>query len=70
VKRTIVQTAFAYPLIWDKGQLEVRIDEKVFEVVFRRRYRQEEGDDVPMPNPGFMSVTGASHNVEQLYDRW
>jgi hypothetical protein len=36
-----VITAFPYPLIWDEGTLDIRVGKEVFEVYFKRQYRQE-----------------------------
>jgi len=37
---TLVRASITYPLIWDSGELEIRVEEKVFKVRFERRYRQ------------------------------
>ncbi len=66
MKRTVVVTAFPYPLIWDRGHLEVNVEGHIFEVDFLRQYRQS-GDNIPSPSfsPGY----SASSNVEMPYDR-
>ena len=33
-------TAFPYPLLWAEGTLDARVGGKVFEVYFKRQYRQ------------------------------
>jgi hypothetical protein len=40
MKRTVVRIKFPYALKWDKGMLEVRIEDKVFEVHFERQSHQ------------------------------
>ena len=42
MKRTVVNTTFPYPLKWDRGDLEVLIEGKVFQVHFERKNRQRE----------------------------
>ncbi len=38
--QTLVRTKIPYPLIWDDGRLHIRIKESVFDVRFRRQYRE------------------------------
>jgi hypothetical protein len=40
MRRTVVETTFPYPLKWDRGALDVSVEDKVFEVRFERQYRQ------------------------------
>ncbi len=67
MKRTVVVTAFPYPLIWDRGHFDIRIADKIFEVVFQRQYRQQ-GDGIL--SLGFAANISGSSNVEMPYDRW
>jgi hypothetical protein len=63
VKRTVVATTFPYPLKWDRGKLDVRIEDKVFDVHFERQYR---GDTDPRASgSGIISA----HNLEVERDR-
>jgi len=64
-RTTIVRTTFPYPLIWESGNISVNVRDKVFQVRFERRYRQE-GDEKIVP--GFHHYSGAN-NVEVPYDR-
>jgi hypothetical protein len=41
VEGTLVRATIPYPLIWDSGDLEIRVEDKLFKVHFERRYRQE-----------------------------
>ncbi len=67
MKRTVVATAFVYPLIWDRGHLDIRVGGRVFEVDFKRQYRTP-GDNIP--SPSFSPGISASADVELPYDRW
>ena len=60
---TLVRATIPYPLIWDRGDLEVRVENKVFEVHFERRYRQE-GD-----TPVFGGRIISASNMELPGDR-
>jgi hypothetical protein len=66
MKRTVVTTAFPYPLTWNRGHLNVRVASHVFEVDFWRQYRQD-GDDISSPT--YSAGYSASSNVEMPYDR-
>jgi hypothetical protein len=63
VKRTVVRTTFPYPLKWDKGNLDVRIGDKVFDVHFERQYRQD--TDPQVSGSGIIST----RNLEVERDR-
>jgi hypothetical protein len=63
VKRTVVATTFPYPLKWDRGDLDVRIEDKVFEVHFEREYRRD--SDPAVSGSGIL----ASSNLELERDR-
>lgn len=67
MKRTVVATAFPYPLIWDRGRLRVLVGNEAFDIDFQRQYRQT-GDNIPSPSfsPGYST----SSNLEMAYDRW
>lgn len=62
VKRTVVRTSFPYPLKWDRGNLDVRIEDKVFEVHFERQYREDMSQGPP--DSGLIAP-----NQELQYDR-
>jgi hypothetical protein len=64
-KRTKIITAFPYPLIWDSGVVDMRVQGKDFKVGFKRTYRQQ-GDGIP--NPGWSPGIGETSNVEIPYD--
>lgn len=66
MKRTVVITAFPYPLIWDRGYFDIRIADKIFEVDFLRRYRQQ---DEGIPSPSFSPGISKSSNSEMHFDR-
>ena len=36
--KTLVHITIPYPLIWDEGQLNIRIKENLFDIRFKRRY--------------------------------
>lgn len=62
---TLVRATMPYPLIWDSGDLEIMVEGKVFEVHFKRRYRQY-GDP---PIVGFGSRIHSAPHMELPYDR-
>jgi hypothetical protein len=62
-KGTLVRATIPYPLIWDSGALEILVEDKIFEVRFERRYRQE--GDAPVTGG---RIIAAPHQ-EWLQDR-
>jgi hypothetical protein len=67
-ERTVVVTAFPYPLIWGEGRVDVRIEEKTFSVYFKRYYRAED-DRVPIPPQGWSPGITETTNIEIPHDR-
>jgi hypothetical protein len=63
MERTVVRMTFPYPLIWDRGELEIRVEDKSFQVVFERRYHE-----APDKRPPTGSIISAPHH-ELPYDR-
>jgi hypothetical protein len=63
MERTVVRVTFPYPLIWDRGELEIRVEDKSFQVVFERRYHE-----APDKRPPAGSIISAPHH-ELPYDR-
>lgn len=59
---TYIYTAIPYPMIWDEGQFLVRVGGKLFNVGFKRVYRQP-GDQPPAPS------VAQAQGVEIKYDR-
>lgn len=66
MRRTIVSTAFVYPLIWDEGTVNIRVEDEVFEVYFKRQNRT--GEDDPIPSGGVGGLVWVK-NLEARYDR-
>ena len=64
MKRTVVNTTFPYPLKWDRGDLEVLIEGKVFQVHFERKNRQRE--DAQVPDSGIVSATNLEYERDRL----
>jgi hypothetical protein len=64
MRRTVVDTTFPYPVKWDRGDLEVRIEAKVFEVHFERRYRQQ--NDARVSGSGVVSATNLEYERDRL----
>ena len=63
MERTAVRVAFPYPLIWDRGELEISVEDKPFQVIFERRYHE-----APDKRPPTGSIMSAPHQ-ELPYDR-
>jgi hypothetical protein len=59
----------SYPLVWDEGRIDVRVEDKTFSVYFERHYRAE-GDKVPIPTQGWSPGITESTNIEIPHDRW
>lgn len=68
-ERTVVITAFPYPLIWGEGRVDVRVEDKLFSVYFKRHYRAEH-DNVPIPTQGWSPGIQETTNIEIPHDRW
>ena len=68
-ERTVVITAFPYPLIWGEGRVDVRVDDKLFNVYFKRHYRAED-DNVPIPTQGWSPGINETNNIEIPHERW
>jgi hypothetical protein len=69
LERTVVVTAFPYPLIWGEGRVDVRVEDKLFSVYFKRHYRAED-DNVPIPTQGWSPGITETTNIEIPHDRW
>jgi hypothetical protein len=63
MERTVVRTTFPYPLIWDRGELEISVEDKPFQVNFERRYHE-----APDKRPPTGSILSAPDH-ELPYDR-
>jgi hypothetical protein len=63
MERTVARTTFPYPLIWDRGKLEISVEDKPFQVVFERRYHE-----APDKRPPTGSILSAPDH-ELPYDR-
>lgn len=63
MQQTVVRTTFPYPLIWDRGELEISVEDKPFQVIFERRYHE-----APDKRPPTGSILSAPDH-ELPYDR-
>jgi hypothetical protein len=61
--RTVVDASFPYPLIWDSGELAIRVEDKTFHVRFERQHWQDT-DQGPPSGPRIIAT-----NLELPYDR-
>jgi hypothetical protein len=64
MRRTVVETTFPYPLKWDRGELDVRIEDRVFEVHFQRQYRSD--SDPAVSGSGIRSATNLEYERDRL----
>ena len=59
-----METTFPYPLKWDRGDLDVRIEGNVFTVHFEREYRQP--TDPAVSGLGIISTTNLEYERDPL----
>lgn len=67
-ERTVVITAFPYPLVWGEGRVDICVEDKNFSVYFKRQFRKED-DRVPIPSQGWSPGITNTTNIEIPHDR-